>query len=88
MTQVRGVLTALIFEKTLRLNHSEAQQAAAVTLMSTDIDGIATGLPELHNVWGNFVEIAIGIYLLARTVGRAAFVAVFPALGKFLSLYH
>jgi len=51
-----------------------------VTLMSTDIDGIATGLREIHEVWAAIIELGIGVYLLARQIGAACFLIIIPAV--------
>lgn len=72
----------LIFQKTVKLAHHAAADAAGVTLMSTDIDGIATGLLSMHDLWANLVEIGLGIYLLQRQVGAACIFVVIPGIGK------
>lgn len=54
--------------------------------MTTDIETIKTGLPLLQDTWINFIELGIGIYLLSRTVGKAAFLVLVSTLCKFLWL--
>lgn len=81
ITAVRGGLVALIFSKTLDLNIAAAKESAAVTLMSTDIDGIATGLEEIHDIWASAIELGLGIYLLQRQVGAACFLILIPGVG-------
>lgn len=81
-TLVRGALVSAIFNKTLKLKASEAQKAAAVTLMSTDIDGIEQGLVIGFGIWASLIELAIAAYLLATLVGGASFLVVIPALSK------
>ncbi|KAJ5740408.1 P-loop containing nucleoside triphosphate hydrolase protein [Penicillium malachiteum] len=72
---VRGSLVSLIFDKTLRLNTSAVSDATAVTLMSTDIERIQTSLVEMHEVYSNFIEIALALWFLARLLGIATIAA-------------
>ncbi|RDA91871.1 hypothetical protein CP533_0366 [Ophiocordyceps camponoti-saundersi (nom. inval.)] len=78
ITSVRGGLIALIFAKVIDLE--AANDSAAVTLMSTDIDGIISGLQEIHDIWASFIELGLGIFLLERQVGAACFLALIPAV--------
>ena len=71
ITQIRGGLVALIFGKAIELDAATAKDTAAVTLMSTDIDGIAAGVTSIHDVWASVIELGIGQYLLQRQVGPA-----------------
>lgn len=61
---IRGILTAAVFRKTTRIQIAAADDKAAVTLMSTDVDRIVTGLREIHELWANLIQIAIATYLL------------------------
>lgn len=83
ITMTRGILVSAIFKKTLSLDSSHTKNSAAVTLMSTDIDGIARGLAVVHDIWASLVELGLGIYILVTVVGKAAFLVVMPTLGKF-----
>lgn len=82
VTLFRGMLVGAIFSKLLRLPYSSSERLAAVTLMSTDIEGIASGLPMLHEVWARILELGIGIYLLSRTVKAACFLVFIPTASK------
>ncbi|KAJ6187634.1 hypothetical protein N7519_002542 [Penicillium mononematosum] len=44
---------------------------AAITLMSTDIERIGSGLREMHEVYSNFTEVALALWLLARLLNIA-----------------
>lgn len=79
ITAVRGGLVSLIFTKVIDLDAVTAKESAAVTLMSTDIDGIASGLQKIHDIWASIIELAIGIYLLERQIGSACFIILVPA---------
>ncbi|RDA82906.1 hypothetical protein CP532_4784 [Ophiocordyceps camponoti-leonardi (nom. inval.)] len=77
ITSVRGGLIALIFAKVVELDATK--DTAAVTLMSTDIDGITSGLQDVHDIWASFIELGLGIFLLERQVGAACFFVLVPA---------
>lgn len=82
VTLARGVLVSEILAKSLRLEYIEAGKQSALSLMSTDIDSLVTGLPDLHETWISFVEVGIGTYLLTTVVGKASFLVVMPLLGE------
>ncbi|KAJ5157304.1 P-loop containing nucleoside triphosphate hydrolase protein [Penicillium canariense] len=71
ITMVRGSLVTLIFKKTLRMSTSAVSDATAVTLMSTDIERIGSGLREMHELYSNFTEVALALWLLARLLNIA-----------------
>ncbi|KAL9610623.1 MAG: hypothetical protein Q9167_004697 [Letrouitia subvulpina] len=71
LTMIRGILTAAVFRKTIHIQITASDDKAAVTLMSTDVDRIVTGLREIHELWANFVQIAIATYLLEIELGYA-----------------
>ncbi|KAJ4396574.1 hypothetical protein N0V93_000795 [Gnomoniopsis smithogilvyi] len=77
---VRGGLVALIFDKAIALDASTAKDSAAVTLMSTDIDGIASALQKIHDIWASFIELGLAIFLLERQIGSACFLILIPAM--------
>lgn len=76
----RGMLVTAIFKHTLELDLATAKKSAAVTLMSTDVDSIGTGFVTMHDLWAGIIELAIGVYLLARYVGPATFLVAVPAV--------
>ena len=78
----RGGLVSLIYSKTLVIVDATSNDAAAVTLMSTDIERICSGLQNIHEVWANSIEVAIAIYLLAMQVGVASVVTVGLIIGQ------
>ncbi|KAE8372815.1 P-loop containing nucleoside triphosphate hydrolase protein [Aspergillus bertholletiae] len=89
ITMVRGSLVVIIFRKTLALDSSNSfDNSASVTLMSTDIDGIASAFNAVHDIWAGPIEIALGLWLLERHVGIACIAPGLTALVCFLaSLY-
>ncbi|EQL02449.1 ABC transporter, transmembrane domain, type 1 [Ophiocordyceps sinensis CO18] len=81
ITRLRGLLVSAIFDKTIKLKASDtANKLAAMTLMSTDIDGLENGLAYFHDIWASIIELALGIYFLAMLVGGASFLVVLPGL--------
>lgn len=78
---VRGSLVSLIFDKTLRLNTSAVSDATAVTLMSTDMERIQNSLLEMHEIYCNFIEIALALWFLARLLGIATIASLGIVLG-------
>ncbi|KAF2995600.1 hypothetical protein E8E14_000809 [Neopestalotiopsis sp. 37M] len=80
ITILRGALVSLVYKKTVDLDTASAKDGAAVTLMSTDVDGIATGIQEMHEIWASVVELAAAVYLLERQIGPACFLVVIPTI--------
>jgi hypothetical protein len=81
-TITRGALIPLVLKKTLVLPQSLSEDSASVTLVSTDLDGIATGLTGLHELWAQFAEIGLGLYLLNNVVGEATRTALIAVISK------
>ncbi|KAH6657974.1 putative ABC multidrug transporter [Truncatella angustata] len=80
LTMNRGMLVSAIFKQTLELDLATAKKSAAVTLMSTDVDSIEAGFVMMHDLWAGVLELGIGVFLLARYVGAAAFLVIVPAV--------
>ncbi|GJC78756.1 ABC transporter atnG [Colletotrichum liriopes] len=79
-TTLRGGLVSLIFTKSLRLDAATAGKAKAITLMSTDIDSITSGVKDLHEIWASILELGVAVYLLNLQIGAACFVVIIPAI--------
>lgn len=73
---IRGALVSIVYSKTLIIQDGAFDNAAALTLMSTDVDRIAGSLQTVHEIWANVIELSIAIYLLQRQVGVATVVTV------------
>ena len=84
MTMIRGGLATLIYDVTLKLSASAVADGAAVTLMSTDIDRIVTGLENFDSLFGAPIEIGLAIFLLYRELGLACIVPVVVVVRKYL----
>ncbi|KAJ5812743.1 ABC transporter integral membrane type 1 [Penicillium robsamsonii] len=80
ITMTRGSLVTMIYAKILRQASDPRQEASSTTLMSTDIDRIATGLLNFHELWASPVEIMIALVLLGRYIGYPSVAALGVAL--------
>lgn len=72
--KARGCLASIIFEKTTKASISTAitkDSTASVTLMSTDMERIVRGFVDMHEIWANPVEIALGCWMLQQRLGLA-----------------
>ncbi|KAK0643329.1 putative ATP-binding cassette transporter [Cercophora newfieldiana] len=81
-TMFRGATVALIYDHTLVIQDHVYDEAAAVTLMSTDVDNIARCLVNLNECWARLLEVVIGVTLLTLQLG---WVSVVPVAVVFLS---
>jgi ATP-binding cassette subfamily C (CFTR/MRP) protein 1 len=81
---VRGSLVTLIFNKTLRMSTTAISDTAPITLMSTDIERIGSGLREVHEVYSNFIEVALALWLLARLLNIATIAPTMVVVGTYL----
>ncbi|KAF9882288.1 ABC multidrug transporter [Colletotrichum karsti] len=79
-TTLRGGLVSVIFCKSLELDAATATKAEAITLMSTDIDSIASGVKDLHEIWASVLELGVAVYLLNLQIDAACFVVMIPAV--------
>lgn len=82
MTMYRGALVSLVYKKTLDLVPTTVKDSAPTTLMSTDVEGIATGIVQVHDIWASFLELPVALYLLYRQVGIPSLFIIIPALSK------
>lgn len=71
---MRGVLATAVYRKTIQAKLSAADDSAALTLMSADVERITRGLLNIHELWANTIEVALAAWLLSRLIG-ASFVA-------------
>lgn len=85
---LRGGLASLIFQKTIKLDTVGAADHGAITLMSTDIDGITANITDFHELWANTIELCIAMYLLYREIGAAFFLVGIPAICTYQSQSH
>lgn len=87
-TRLRGIISSQILKKTLRLRSHKAADAAALTHISADVDGVLDVVRTVHDLWIGIIELAIGLYLLWTIVGMAFFAPLIPIIGEYyLKLY-
>lgn len=72
----RACLCAAVYDGTTKIEISNANDAASLTLMSTDVAHIETGLLQIHQLWGGLVEVALGSWLLYTKLGVAFVVPI------------
>lgn len=78
-------MVAMIFDHTLVLQDGICDKSATLTLTSTDIDRITTSMRRVNEIWANFIEVAIGIGLLARQTGWVSILPVVLLIRKGLN---
>lgn len=79
-THARDFLTTAIYQKTLALKSTAADEGSPVSLMNVDVERFLFGITKLHDLWGGFVITLIGLYLLYVQVGWA-FIAPLLVIG-------
>ncbi|KAF2842938.1 hypothetical protein M501DRAFT_1005649 [Patellaria atrata CBS 101060] len=80
ITMARGGLVSMLFRKTADLSIQSVDPSASLTLMSADIERIATGWQTMPELYGNSIEIALAIYLLYRQLGVACLIPIAVAI--------
>ena len=87
ITQVRGGLVSLIYNKTLDVSITSVDPAASLTLMSADVLRITQSLEWFNDAWGAFFELVVAVGLLAQLLGLLtigpALVFLFSIAGTF-----
>lgn len=66
----------MVYDKSLRLGGAEAEDSAAITLVTADIPGIEALISLWYDLFAMVLEVAFGITVLTRFVGAASAVAV------------
>jgi ABC-type multidrug transport system fused ATPase/permease subunit len=65
----RSILVTEIFLRTTQARLGSADENAAVTLMSTDMERIDLGFRSLHEIWASIVQAALASWLLYNQLG-------------------
>ncbi|EXJ89815.1 hypothetical protein A1O3_02882 [Capronia epimyces CBS 606.96] len=73
ITQLRGGLVSLLYNKTLDLNIVTGDVTASLTLMSSDVQRIVEPLAMIHDTWGGIIDVGLGMYLLYRNLGSVCY---------------
>jgi hypothetical protein len=85
---VRGSLISIIFEKTLDLNSDGLDESSALAMVTTDVETVVFAFEDMHETWGNVVQIAFSIWLLERRITWACVGPVIISIGVFYSVCH
>ncbi|KAJ6444580.1 ABC multidrug transporter [Purpureocillium lavendulum] len=72
VTMLRGVLVSAVFSKATEVSVTATDDAAAVTLMSSDVEVIVRAFKEINEFWANLIQIAIATWLLSDRIGYAS----------------
>lgn len=86
VTMVRGILVTTIYRKTTNVSIVDLDDAAAVTLMSIDVERIVAGLAMMHEIWTTILQIGVSLFLLYRLVWVAIVVPLFMFIREYPSL--
>ena len=65
----RSILVSIIYSRTIELSISAVNGAAPLTLMSTDVELVCSGLKNIHETWANFIQAGIALFLLSKQLG-------------------
>lgn len=68
-TMIRGAVVGLIHRTSLDQPYSGYGDARAMTLMSTDTNGVCQSARFFHETWAQIIEVVVGITMLGREVG-------------------
>lgn len=66
---MRSILVPEIFIKATKARVGAADDSAALTLMSTDLERIRMGFRTLHELWACLVQVALAAWMLYRRLG-------------------
>lgn len=81
---IRGYLVGLIHSKSMSTSGLDAERdtGRATTLMSMDVDSLATIAEMVHEAWAHTLEVVIGMTLLTRKVGWISPILLISIFGK------
>src|SRR5690349_14412500 len=65
----RSILVTEIFLKATKARIGVADDSAALTLMSTDIERIRVGFRSLHETWASMIQAALAAWMLYNRLG-------------------
>ena len=78
----QSALIGLIYDRALLIPDTLYDEAEAVTLMSSDTDLIAETILVVHDCWVLTLQVAVGVYLLARQLGAVSIMPLVLVAGK------
>jgi len=86
MIMTRGALVPMIYSKLLQTKINAADQSAALTLMTTDVENIVETFWRLIlDPWSCILQLGICVYLLYQQLGAVCCVPIIVIFG---TLFH
>jgi len=83
----RGALVSSLYSKLMLIDSTAAKDSAATSLMSSDIESIARGLPNIQEIWACIVQSGFAIWLMQRQLGIACVIPVAVSLGMLVFVF-
>ncbi|KAF2475450.1 canalicular multispecific organic anion transporter 1 [Lindgomyces ingoldianus] len=81
ITMIRGGMISMLYKKAMDIDlAAAADPASSLTLMSADVERIVQGMQTAHEIWANFLEVGLAIYLLERQLGAACAIPIAVAV--------
>ncbi|MCJ1392591.1 hypothetical protein MMC18_005461 [Xylographa bjoerkii] len=80
ITMMRDSIVSMIYDKTIKLPSTGLDGNSPITLMSADIERLASGLRYMHDAWASIIEICIALYLLYKELGIAGIAPIVIAM--------
>lgn len=84
LTIIRGGLVAIIFQHMTCIKSDTMGSAAALSLMSTDMDRALATLQYVLNLPADVVQVALALWILGVHLGAVCVAPVIIAIGKCL----
>lgn len=78
-------MIGLIHNRCLTIKYGAFDDAAAVTLISTDVEEVMFSADIFHEIWAQCLELCIGLYFLARELGWVCIVPLLVVACKLFS---
>ncbi|PKY02184.1 putative multidrug resistance-associated protein [Aspergillus campestris IBT 28561] len=85
-SRVRAGLIQLLYEQSIRKSPAALADRASLTMMSTDVERILSGLRFVHELWAAPLDVGVAVWLLQRQLSVAGVVPVVVALGCLLAM--
>ena len=80
ITMMRDSIVSMIYDQTMKLPSTGLDGNGPITLMSADIERLASGLRYMHDAWASIIEICIALYLLYKELGIAGIAPIVIAM--------
>lgn len=84
MALIRATLVSVIGQKSLRISAAKSEDSAAVTPISTDVEGVSSLISSCFDTYAVSIEAGFGIGALTIFDAGASIFTVVTALGKYM----